>query len=253
MKENCYAGAAAPVIEAHRGDSAHAPENTIVAFRQAIDLGAGWIELDIHQCAGGDFVVMHDTTVDRTSDGEGAIADLTLAQLRSLDIGAWRGAQFAGERIPTLRETLELVQRAGVHLNIEIKELSQGETSARQLAALLDEYPSQDGLQHVVSSFNLEALLDLDRIGAEVPLAYLGGKEGFEILQSAMQHGLPWVHLQYEGVSRDLVLRAHAAGIRVMVWTMDRGDLYAYFARAGVDKICTNDPGRMLRIQQAGK
>jgi len=93
-------------IEAHRGSSCDCPENTMAAFRRAVELGAPSIELDIHETRDGELVVMHDITVDRTTDGKGSIADLTVSALRRLDCGRWKGEEFAGERIPLLEEVL---------------------------------------------------------------------------------------------------------------------------------------------------
>ncbi len=109
------------LIEAHRGDSASAPENTLAAFRRAVELGVPSVELDVHPARDGTLVVIHDDTVDRTTDGTGAVSDKTLDELRCLDAGSWFGSQFAGERIPTLAEVLELLAPSATGLNIEIK------------------------------------------------------------------------------------------------------------------------------------
>src|SRR5438270_12822926 len=111
----------APIIIAHRGGSAEAPENTMAAFRHAIDIGMRFVELDVQMSREGELVVMHDETVDRTNDGTGAIHDMTLEELRNLDAGSWFGPQFVGEKIPMLREVLELCMGAGVGVVIELK------------------------------------------------------------------------------------------------------------------------------------
>jgi hypothetical protein len=112
---------AGPVVEAHRGDNAQAPENTLAAFRLARDQGARWIELDVQQTRDNEIVVMHDPTVDRTTDGNGPVASLTLAEIRQLDAGSWFSAAFAGEPVPTLAETAALVAGSGSRLNVEVK------------------------------------------------------------------------------------------------------------------------------------
>jgi len=235
-----------PIIEAHRGASSTCPENTMVAFQAAIDAGATWIELDIHECADGELVVMHDATVDRTTNGTGKIADLSLAELRTLDTGAWRSAEFAGEGVPTLAEVLALVQKHGVRLNVEVKRFSRP-VAAQRLAGLLREYAPTDGSGHVVSSFELAALLQVREQDADVPLAFLGSKPG--AVATALEHGFPWVHLHHKAVSLDTVIAAHAAGVRVMTWTMDAPSWLAHYARLGVDKVCTNRPADMLAAQ----
>lgn len=107
-------------IWAHRGASAHAPENTLPAFELAVEQGADGVELDVHLTADGHLVVTHDETIDRCSDGTGAIASLTLEQLRAFDFSAgWEG--FAGTRIPTLREVYELLHPTDLTINVELK------------------------------------------------------------------------------------------------------------------------------------
>jgi glycerophosphoryl diester phosphodiesterase len=95
-----------PLVCAHRGRSGVAPENTLAAFEAAVDLGADFLELDVRRSADGEIVCIHDATVDRTTDGTGAVADLTLAELRALDAGSWKDARYAGERIPLLSAVL---------------------------------------------------------------------------------------------------------------------------------------------------
>lgn len=109
-----------PWIIAHRGASLEAPENTLAAFSLALQLGARMIELDVRQCRAGEVVVIHDETVGRTTDGEGAVADLTLPELRALDAGSWKDPAFRGERIPTLEEALlQIGDRAAVAIDIK--------------------------------------------------------------------------------------------------------------------------------------
>lgn len=112
-------------VVAHRGASNDAPENTLAAFRLAREQGADWFELDCRQCKGGEVVVMHDETVDRTTNGKGKVAELTLEQLQALDAGTWKDAGYAGERVPTLKAALELAD-ADCGCFVEVKPLNQG-------------------------------------------------------------------------------------------------------------------------------
>src|SRR2546427_7517969 len=106
---------------AHRGASGYAPENTLAAFRKAVALGATFIETDLQLSRDAHFVAIHDTTVDRTTNGQGAVHDMTLADLRRLDAGSWFGSEFAGERIPTLEEILEFSKKNDVVFYLELK------------------------------------------------------------------------------------------------------------------------------------
>jgi len=115
-------------VIAHRGANRQAPENTLAAFHLALDLGADLLELDVRQTRDGELVVIHDEYVNRTTDGAGAVKDLDYAQLRRLDAGAWKGAQFAGQRVPSLRDVLELTAgSAGVVVELKGYDLEQAD------------------------------------------------------------------------------------------------------------------------------
>ena len=110
----------AQLVIAHRGDSSHAPENTLASFDSAVTAGADWVELDVHLSRDGEAIVIHDESVDRTSSGHGKIADLTRAQIQALDAGSWFSPRFAGERIPTLGEVLaRMKNRARVLIELK--------------------------------------------------------------------------------------------------------------------------------------
>src|SRR5918911_3997990 len=108
-------------VVGHRGAMGHCPENTPASFERGLELGADWIELDVHLSRDGALVVIHDETVDRTTNGHGAVRDHTLAELEALDAGSWFGADYAGQRIPTLDEVLTWARRRDTIVDIEIK------------------------------------------------------------------------------------------------------------------------------------
>lgn len=228
-----------PIVEAHRGDSAHAPENTMAAFRQAASLGARWIELDVHATRDGVPVVIHDARLERTTDGTGAVRDLTWEEISRLDAGSWRAPAFAGEPPARFVDVAQWAAASGVDINTEIKARSCADPVVRTLRDVGKES------EWVVSSFDLGTLLDVRACAPELALALIGN--GPECLRAALQHDLPWIHCQFRTATPDVVSRAHAAGIRVHIWTMDTPALYAHWARCGVDKVCTNRPGPMLR------
>lgn len=117
---------APPLIEAHRGDSSGAPENTLAAFERALGLAVPSIELDVHPARDGTLMVIHDGRVDRTTDGSGAVRDMSVSELLRLDAGAKFAPEFAGERIPQLLEVFELVVPTDTRLNVEIKSSPPG-------------------------------------------------------------------------------------------------------------------------------
>ena len=230
------------IIEAHRGDSANAPENTMAAFRRAVDLDADSMEFDVHPALDGTLMVIHDSTLDRTTNGTGAVQTKTVEQLRRLDAGAWFSPEFAGEKLPTLEEVCALLEKINIKLNIEIKASPPGQNVPLTLVNLLRRFGKEH--DYIVSSFNLQALLEVRKIEPQIQLALIG--KGPEILPQAKHHDLPWIHGEFSTVDKPLIDAAHALGKRVNIWTMDDPSRFAYWKGIGVDKICTNCPSKML-------
>lgn len=231
-----------PLIEAHRGDSLNAPENTLAAFERAIRLGVEWIELDVHPAKDGTLMVIHDDTVDRTTDGSGAVCRLSVDEMRGLDAGATFSPAFQGERIPRLVDVLEMIEPFATRLNLEIKSSPPGLDVPLRVAELLRRFGKQR--DYVVSSFDLQALLDVRAIAPELQLALIG--DGPEILVQAGCHHLPWIHGSHTTVSRAIVALAHSQAIRVNVWTVDDPGTLPFWNAVGADKVCTNCPALML-------
>jgi glycerophosphoryl diester phosphodiesterase len=151
---------ALPPVIGHRGAAASAPENTLAGFRAAAALGARWVEFDVRLAADGTCIILHDDRVDRTTDGSGEAARMTFAALQRLDAGAWFGAAFAGERIPSLSETIALLATLGVGANIEIKPSPGAEVAtARAVAAIVARDWPASLPSPLLSSFSSEALV----------------------------------------------------------------------------------------------
>ncbi len=152
-------------IWAHRGASAQAPENTLAAFGLALELGADGIELDVHLSRDEVPVVIHDETLERTTDGRGKVADRTWADLRALDAGRWFAPSFAGEPVPSLQQALDLVGMRA-RINVEIKSAAAGQA----VLTLLERYPR---CQVLVSSFDHRVLARMRRAAPHLPLGFL--------------------------------------------------------------------------------
>lgn len=238
-------------IWAHRGASGDAPENTLPAFELAIEQGADGIELDLQRSADGHLVVIHDETIDRTSDGSGKVAALTLEELRRFDYGNGMPG-FEGTVIPTLREVLELLEPTRLTINIELKnsvELYPGmEAEAK---ALVEEF----GLAHrvIYSSFNHYSLRSLRSMSAEARLGVLYSDGMVD----------PWVYASYLGVDAihppyqvlqvpGVVDECHARGVWVHPWTVPV-DQTGAVASLGVDAIITNHPGQARHRLPSGQ
>lgn len=239
--------AARPLVIGHRGAPREAPENTLASFRRAVELGADMLELDVQVSADGALVVIHDEDVSRTTDGKGLIRDLTLEQLENLDAGAWFGAEFAGERVPTLAEVCAFA-RGRVALNVELK--CRPEEFAGRAADLVTCLAENDLLHStIVSSFDPAVLAEVRSVSSELYLAYLylvqwfaPGAPDLADLRLAALH--PEHHLLAESQVED----AHAHGLAVNAWTVDEPEVALRLAGWGVDGIVTNEPGRLRAL-----
>jgi glycerophosphoryl diester phosphodiesterase len=230
---------------AHRGSSGTHPENTLAAFLAAADEGAQMCELDVQATRDGAVVVMHDEIVDRTTDGHGAVAQFTLAEIQRLDAGAKFDAKFSGERIPTLDEVMTAV-RSKLGLNIEIKEGAV----ERQVCELMR---AHDALTtSMVSSFEWQALEAVRAIDPAIRVALLAEKNPAALLEAAVAMRAYAVNPRYDMVDAALCRESHARGLQVLVWTVDVPAAMRTLIDAGVDGIMTNYPAR-LRDVLAGR
>jgi glycerophosphoryl diester phosphodiesterase len=230
-----------PLIIAHRGASGETPENTLAAFRRALEIGVDAVELDVHLSADDEPVVTHDSLLGRTNDGSGLVRDLPLAAIRGLDAGRWFAERFAGERIPTLTEALELLRR--VRVIIEIK---NGPIFYPTIAARVTDVVRAAGHRAVaVSSFDHPALLDVKAHAPEVETAVLYFARPFDAVRLARDVGADVLQPHWTYLTADVVAAAHAAGLRVETWVVDEPDHLAHVIRMGVDGVITNHPDRL--------
>jgi glycerophosphoryl diester phosphodiesterase len=231
-----------PLVLGHRGASARAPENTLAAFRLALEEGADGVELDVRCCASGEPVVIHDGSAQRTAGVPVQIARASLRELRGLDAGAWRGPAFRGERIPTLDTVLRELPRAVV--NVELK--SGGALTDTRLARAAAQVIRERGAARrvVVSSFDPLLLAAFKVAAPEIPLGVLFDAKGRWRLRelSARTLGPAAVHPEWILAAPAEVARWRAAGLAVNVWTVDLPDDVARACALGVTAIITNVP-----------
>jgi glycerophosphoryl diester phosphodiesterase len=228
---------------AHRGASGRSPENTLLAFRYAFELGADAIECDVQLSIEGAPVIIHDATVDRTTNGTGLVAQLPLERLRQLDAGA-------GEQIPELHEVLTLCRERQKLVNLEIK--AETLSQAQQVALVVGNVLETGGYHDLalVSSFWLPVLTRLKSDHPRIRTGTLHSGTRWRLLNmitAARATGADAIHPELRLTSRALVERAHAAGLQVNVWTVDQPKQMKRLADWGVDGFITNYPERMLK------
>ncbi len=242
-----------PLIVAHRGWSAAAPENTLKAFERAAALGLPF-ELDVHLCASGEVVVLHDETLERTTTGRGRVDETPYDTLRTLDAGAWFDPAFAGEPIPTLDRVLE---RFGgeVLIDIELKTTDRKAELAEAVVAAIRRHGLVDEV--LVSSFDPFLLGHVRRIEPAIARGQLVAT--FEKSDLAWHEKRALINLLLNGESQpDVIMPAadlltddwlrwlKGQGYRVMVWTVDAPAEIDRWLAAGVDGIISNTPDRVL-------
>lgn len=231
---------------AHRGASREAPENTLAAFRCALDAKSPAVECDVQRTRDGRLVVIHDQTLDRTTDGRGSVAALTFEELRRFDAGSWFGPAFAGERVPSLDEVLDLVRgRAFVLLEIKNGPLFY-EGIEPQVAEALHRHGMADAA--LVMSFDHPAVRTMRAVAPEVATAIIysarlvdpaGAARGAEADALCPGWGL---------VTAGVVADAHEAGLGVFPWTIDEEAAMRRCLAWGADGVTSNDVRLLARV-----
>ena len=215
----------------HRGAAGHAPENTLLSFEKAVLLGCDMTELDVHICKSGELVVIHDETVDRTTDGIGTVSDLTLNELKLLDAGQ-------GEEIPTLYEVLSLL-KGMIGLNIELKGLG----TAKPVYDLVKELGWKNDL--TISSFNWDMLKEYRVLDSNAKLGVLTFNNHGEALDLAEKIDAYSINPYHGLLQEKYVEEAHNKGFMVYSWTPNKESEIKLAIQKGVDGVISDYPDRI--------
>jgi glycerophosphoryl diester phosphodiesterase len=240
----------APLVIAHRGDSAHCPENTLSSFASALEVGAEIVEFDVQLTADGHVVVVHDALLDRTTDARGSLRQMTLQQVRAVSAGypARFGERYRGERIPTLAETLGFLRDRSKAM-IELKSDSVTDDAEGGLEALTIEEIRRAGLEKdtVLISFDRRALLRCRAIAPEIMRGHLFARaEPGEVLIGAREVGCELVMPEKGMLSDALRERAREAGLKVATWVVDDPEELVALSRFELYGVGSNRPGVLL-------
>jgi glycerophosphoryl diester phosphodiesterase len=257
-----------PWIIAHRGASAYEPENTLRAFRRAMEQGADLSELDLHLSKDGALIVMHNPTVDQTTNGHGAIRDQTLAELRLLDAGH-------GERVPTLHDVIDLVRgRHGLYIELKAEGTprptvdllcanaliaSRDTASSRAVGSAAGSGPAAH--QVIVGSFQAELVRETKELAPELSVSLLVGPvyPAQELIALARAAQADYVHLCWENrapqphklLTPELLRALRAAGLGIVLWHEERADELRVLYTLDVDAICTNTPDKLSELSRS--
>jgi glycerophosphoryl diester phosphodiesterase len=220
----------------------HCPENTLTSFERARELGADWIELDVHLSRDGALVVIHDETLDRTTNGHGAVRDYSMAELKTFDAGSWFAPEYAGERIPILDEVLGWARQHNIIVDIEIKNAPVYYVGIEAaLVEALDRHEMSE--QVIVISFDHPAVQRVKALDSRIATGVLySGRpvDGGVGLARQAQADAVLPHWAY--VTASDVAAVHAAGLSVAPWASSDPDVLRSLIAAGADAIGTNHP-----------
>lgn len=231
---------------AHRGASGSAPENTLVAFKKAIEIGVDSVELDLHGTADGEIVVMHDSTLDRTTNLRGAINNTTLETIRGADAGGWFDAEFAGEPVPTLEEALECIARETIAV-LEIKD----PLIAEAVVAKIHETDTLD--LTVVISFHTTVLQTIRALEPRISTGWLIGNHNkdmspIHLCQQLGELGSSLLNVNHQLITAEFAYEVQRRGVALWCWTVDDITRMREMKEFGVQGITSNYPEYFAKI-----
>lgn len=236
-------------IAGHRGGAAIAPENTLPAVRAAVARGFDYVEVDLALTVDGHAVLMHDATVDRTTDGTGRLADLTLAQVRELDAGSWLSDEFTGTRVPSADELLDVLVAGHTRAILDLK----GVWTADAASALVDAVTAR-GLERrvAVASFDARTLAHIQARSSVISRLVILKKLPADVTEAALQVGARGVVVDRRALVQrpEVVDELHAASLRVVVYTLNSDRQWDAVTGLGVDGIVTDEPALLDEWQR---
>lgn len=247
LRGSADSDSATPLVVAHRGDSANAPENTVAAILGAIGAKADLVEFDVRETADGGLVLFHDEDLKRFTGQKTAFESLGLQKARQLDVGTWfdpKGRRFANERPPTLEEAIQLCRKGDTIALIERK---TGPASA--YVEVIREAEAEDRV--IVQAFDWEFLADFRELAPNIPIGALGSREiDPDRMDQLRKLGPEWVGWNQKDLDREGIDRFHDAGMQVAVWTVNDLARIRQFASWGVDGLITDRPGEAREALQ---
>ncbi len=236
-------------VVAHRGASGTRPENTAAAFAEAIRLRTEMIEFDVHLTADARLLVIHDPTVDRTSDGSGEVGSMTLAQLKQLDAGSWFAPEYTGERFLTLDETLDMMP-PGMRLNVHVK--ANASVRERLLPMVIEILTQRQLLDTAYIASDEESLCLARRVQPELVVCNLSTKPAEDYVKRSVAVGCTIIQPGHAMTTPELVAEAHAQGLEVNPFYADTQAEMQRLIGCGVDGILTNQPERLQALLRRG-
>lgn len=234
---------------AHRGASGYYPENTMLSFEKAIELGCSGIETDVQITKDGVLVLIHDEMVNRTTNGAGFLKDYTFSDLSKLDAGSWYSKDFRGLRIPTVEELIYLVKDSDLIINFELKNgVIQYKDLEEKLINTIYEHNIQDRV--ILSSFNHYSMVKCKEISSEIKTGLLYMEGLYKPEQYAKTAFADALHPYFYALNNELISIIKSEGIGINTFTVNDENYMKYFYQAGVDGIITNYPDKLKKVME---
>lgn len=236
-----------PPVIAHRGASGYAPENTLAAFKKAMQLGLHWIEFDVMQAACGEPIIFHDDLLDRTTNGKGEVNRLSYEALSKLDAGTWFNTSFSGEKIPTLRQVIQFLETTKLSANVEIKaEVGQEERLVKRVLKEMADYLSSETSCILFSSFSIDALKSLRKHAPDCLLGLLLHEWQADWKEICASLQCVSVHVNETILTPEYAYDIKSMGKRLLSYTVNDSkraeELYSW----GVDAVFSDVPDKIL-------
>jgi len=232
---------------AHRGASAYYPENTMLSFEKALEMGATGIETDVQLTKDGVLVLIHDEMVNRTTNGEGFVADYTYKELNKLDAGSWKGEEFIGLRIPTAEELIYFILDKNIIINFEIKNgIVTYEDIEQKLIDLI--YKHKINHKVILSSFNHYSIAKCNKISKEINTGVLYMEEIYKPYNYADTAGAKAIHPYFQSINEEVIKETKKHKTKINVFTVDDEEKMKFFLDMKVDGIITNCPDKLHKI-----
>lgn len=243
------------ILIAHKGASGYAPENTLPALIKAMELGANYLEIDVHQSRDSQIIVIHDSDVDRTTDGSGSVDNMTIAELKQLDAGSWFDPKFAGTTIPTLQEVIDVIN-SNVNLIIEVKVGSEHYPGIEENIVSLVKQNKVES-QVILKSFSIDILKRFQSLAPEIPRLYVFVLH-FPGINLTLDKWINFIDI-YENpadvqmfqahswfIDKSMIEETHAQSLKIIAWNVNTLEEIEAMLHLGVDGIETDYPDRVL-------
>lgn len=230
-------------VIAHRGFSDKYPENTMLAFRKAVEVGSDGIELDVHLTKDGQLAVIHDEKIDRTTNGTGLVRDMTMDEIRKFDAGS-------GEVVPTLEEYLDFAMQHPIITNIELKNgIIWYDGMEEKVIQAIRDRKLEDKI--IFSSFNHYSILKCKKLAPEIECGFLTGCWIAEAGAYTKKYGVEYLHPEFYNLTPEVCEEVKKNGIRVNTWTVNSSSDIKNAIAIGVNSIITNDPVLLRQLLEA--